>query len=41
MNANGGHFLKEDLSRFDSKFFGISPVEAKVYCRGFYLQDED
>lgn len=24
----GGHFIKEDLSRFDADFFSISPNEA-------------
>lgn len=27
---NGNYFLKEDVSQFDAKFFGISPIEVKV-----------
>jgi hypothetical protein len=26
--VTGGHFIKEDLSRFDADFFSISPAEA-------------
>ncbi|KAL4920610.1 hypothetical protein BDW62DRAFT_215871 [Aspergillus aurantiobrunneus] len=28
--AKGGHFLAEDISRFDAAFFNISPAEAKA-----------
>jgi acyl transferase domain-containing protein len=28
-NHRGGHFLKEDISRFDAEFFGISAAEAR------------
>ncbi|KAB5580657.1 putative polyketide synthase [Coniochaeta sp. 2T2.1] len=29
INVEGGHFLKEDIGRFDASFFSISPNEAK------------
>ncbi|KAH9897328.1 putative polyketide synthase [Xylariomycetidae sp. FL2044] len=30
INVEGGHFLKEDIGRFDASFFNISPNEAKA-----------
>lgn len=30
-NACGGHFLTDDVAGFDAAFFGINPIEAKVY----------
>ncbi|KAB5536494.1 hypothetical protein GE09DRAFT_1290796 [Coniochaeta sp. 2T2.1] len=30
INVEGGHFLKEDIGRFDASFFSISPNEAKA-----------
>ncbi|KAL4762391.1 type I polyketide synthase [Aspergillus foveolatus] len=29
-NATGGHFIREDISKFDATFFGINPVEAQA-----------
>ncbi|KAI9035669.1 ketoacyl-synt-domain-containing protein [Aspergillus affinis] len=29
-HTQGGHFLEEDISRFDAPFFNISPAEAKA-----------
>ena len=30
MSLKGGHFLEEDVGRFDAPFFSITPSEAKV-----------
>lgn len=30
-NTAGGHFLDEDLSKFDSSFFGVKPLEARAW----------
>ncbi|KAG8676086.1 Highly reducing polyketide synthase 40 [Fusarium poae] len=30
-NTAGGHFLDEDLSKFDSNFFGVKPLEARAW----------
>ena len=30
MSLKGGHFLSEDVGRFDAPFFSITPSEAKV-----------
>ena len=30
MSFKGGHFLEEDVGRFDAPFFSITPSEAKV-----------
>ncbi len=30
MNLRGGHFLKDDVARFDAPFFSITPNEAKA-----------
>ena len=30
MSSKGGHFLEEDVGRFDAPFFSITPSEAKV-----------
>ena len=30
MSFRGGHFLDEDVGRFDAPFFSITPSEAKV-----------
>jgi hypothetical protein len=29
-NVGGGHWLREDISKFDAGLFGINPVEANV-----------
>ena len=30
ISLKGGHFLEEDVGRFDAPFFSITPSEAKV-----------
>ena len=30
MSFKGGHFLEEDVGRFDAPFFSITPSEAKA-----------
>ena len=33
MSPKGGHFLQDDIARFDNSFFRISDTEAKVSIR--------
>jgi acyl transferase domain-containing protein len=40
-NAKGGHFLSQDLGRFDAGFFNISPQEAASMvslCSSVYMR---
>ena len=32
-DSKGGHYLEEDLARFDAKFFNVSVAEATVRFR--------
>lgn len=29
-NSKGGHYLEEDIARFDAQFFSVTPAEATV-----------
>lgn len=37
-NTKGGHYVEENIARFDAQFFSLTPAEATVSFHGFMVR---